>query len=100
MVIDCPQEKKPRQANDDGVKEHGLFLILDLLQNFDTPHKEELNELEQERKALERQNLELLYQLKYARVSAKETLLEVLCNQTLMLIAIEYHSYHLPQGLN
>ena len=77
MVINCPQETRPRREHDDESKEEGLMLILDLLQNFDTPYKEELATLEQESKVLERENLDLLYKLKYARVSAKETLIEV-----------------------
>ena len=83
MVISCPQETRPRQEHEEETKERGLMLILDLLQSFDTPHKEELAALEQESKVLERENLDLLYQLKYARVSAKETLVEVCFYQNL-----------------
>ena len=77
MVIRSVQESKPRQENDDAAKERGLSLILELLQTFHTPYKEELIRLEYETKSLERLNTSLLYQLKKARVTAKETLIEV-----------------------
>ena len=77
MTINYPPETSTRRENDDVANERGLLLILDLLQNFHTPYKEELTSMERECKVLERQNLELLYQLKYARISTRETLIEV-----------------------